>query len=227
MTLLSTPIGTEVSVRGRAREVVRDGGADPLARCLANMPVKEAAALIDVEYRRQLTSYPERALDPGLPLKACKRTGSGTQWPYDKNPRDTGRDDGTVDVPRGVPGESADSQTLRAAPRTPFGGGGRARAAVDESEENVGIHRELGGGLARNLADFTGLLKFKLRTGARRIEHHCSAGGQLARDSGHMGGDRRGEGGHRLRISSGMGSWMRVAPKQLFRAKPSRGRARR
>ena len=60
-------------------EVVRDGGTDHLARCLANMPDKQAPALITVESLGQRTSYLERALDPELSLEACKRADDGAQ----------------------------------------------------------------------------------------------------------------------------------------------------
>ena len=49
VTVVGVPIGTEVYVWGRELEVVRDDGADRLARSLANMPDKQAAALIAVE----------------------------------------------------------------------------------------------------------------------------------------------------------------------------------
>ena len=39
-TVVDVPIGTDKYVLDRAMEVVRDGGADRLARCLANMPDK-------------------------------------------------------------------------------------------------------------------------------------------------------------------------------------------
>ena len=83
-TVVGVPIGTEEYVRGRAMEVVRDGGADHLARCLANMPDKQAAALIFVESLGQQTSYLGRALDPGLSLEAYKGADNGAQWVYEK-----------------------------------------------------------------------------------------------------------------------------------------------
>ena len=51
VTMVGVPIGTEEYVRGRSMEVVRDVGADHLARCLANMPDKQAGALITAESR--------------------------------------------------------------------------------------------------------------------------------------------------------------------------------
>ena len=78
--MVGVPIGTELYVRGRAMEVVRDGGADYLARCLAKMPDKQAAALITFESLGQQTSHLERALDPGLSLEAYKRADNGAQW---------------------------------------------------------------------------------------------------------------------------------------------------
>ena len=62
-TVVGVPIGTDEYVLDRAMEVVRDGGADRLARCLANMPDKQAAALIAIDPLGQRTSCLERALD--------------------------------------------------------------------------------------------------------------------------------------------------------------------
>ena len=66
--MVGVPIGTDEHVLKRASEVVRDGGADRLARCLANMPDKQAAPLIAIESLGQRTSYLERAPDTGLSL---------------------------------------------------------------------------------------------------------------------------------------------------------------
>ena len=81
---MGVPIGTEEYVRGREMEVVKDGDADRLARCLDNMPDKQAAALIAIESLRQRTSYLERALGPGLSLERCKRADNGAQREYEK-----------------------------------------------------------------------------------------------------------------------------------------------
>ena len=62
--MVGAPIGTEEYVRGRAMEVVRDGGAGHVARCLANMPDKQAAALITVESSRATDELPRK--DSGL-----------------------------------------------------------------------------------------------------------------------------------------------------------------
>ena len=47
--MVGVPIGTDEYVLDRAVEVVRDGGADRLVRCLARMPDKQAATLIAIE----------------------------------------------------------------------------------------------------------------------------------------------------------------------------------
>ena len=65
-TVVGAPIGTHEYVLDRAMGVVRDGGADRLARCLANMPDKQAAALIAIESLGQRTSDVESALDTRL-----------------------------------------------------------------------------------------------------------------------------------------------------------------
>ena len=44
--MVGVPIGTDEYVLKRAVEVVRDEGADCLARCLSNVPDMQAAALI-------------------------------------------------------------------------------------------------------------------------------------------------------------------------------------
>ena len=51
--MLGVPIGTAEYVFERAMEVVRDGGADRLAHCLAHVP----AALLAIESLGQRTSY--------------------------------------------------------------------------------------------------------------------------------------------------------------------------
>ena len=84
VTVVGVPIGTEEYVRERAMEVLRHGDADRLARCLANMPDKQAVALITVDSLGQRTSYLERALYPGLSLEACQRADNGAQWAYEK-----------------------------------------------------------------------------------------------------------------------------------------------
>ena len=81
--MVGVPIGTDEYVLERASEVVRDGGADRLARCLANMSDKQAAALIANDSQRQRTSYLERALDTGLSLEECRRADNGTLWAYE------------------------------------------------------------------------------------------------------------------------------------------------
>ena len=83
--MVGVPIGTDEYVLERASEVVRDGGADRLARCLANMSDKQAAALIANDSQRQRTSYLERALGTGFSLEACKMADNGTQWAYEES----------------------------------------------------------------------------------------------------------------------------------------------
>ena len=82
--MVGVPIGTDKYVLDRTMEAVRDGGADHVARCLANMPDKQTAALIAIESFGQRTSYLERALDTRLSLEACRRSDNGAQWAYEK-----------------------------------------------------------------------------------------------------------------------------------------------
>lgn len=52
VTMTGVPMGTDEYVLERAMGVTRDGGAKRLARCLADMPNKEAATLIAIEPRK-------------------------------------------------------------------------------------------------------------------------------------------------------------------------------
>ena len=142
--MVGVPIGTDLYVLERASEVVKDGGADRLARCLANMSDKQAAALIANDSQRQRTSYLERALDTGLSIEACRRADNGAQWAYEKSSSCQeqwrhGR------FPGGLPVESADFEPSLASPSTPFYQSGSVRGGVDGSEANVCLHWKHGG----------------------------------------------------------------------------------
>ena len=75
--VVGVPIGTDECVLERAMEVARNAGAGRHARCLADMPDKQAVALIAIEYLGQRTSYLGRALDTGLSLEACRSEKTG------------------------------------------------------------------------------------------------------------------------------------------------------
>ena len=80
---MGVPIGTDEYVLEWALEVVRGGGADSLARCLASMPDKQAAAscgVLTMESLGQSLSHLERALATGLSLEACRRASNGAPW---------------------------------------------------------------------------------------------------------------------------------------------------
>ena len=81
--MVDIPIGTDEYVLERALKVVRDGGADRLARCLANMLNKQGATLIAIEPLAQRTSYLERTLDTGLSLEVYRKVDNGAQWAYE------------------------------------------------------------------------------------------------------------------------------------------------
>ena len=82
--MVGVPIGTDEFMLERAVEVVKDGGADRLARCLAKLPEKQASILIAIESLGKRTSSLERALDTGLSLEAWRRADNGEQWAYEK-----------------------------------------------------------------------------------------------------------------------------------------------
>ena len=83
--MVGVPIGTDEYVLERAMGVMKDGGADRLAPCLANMPGMQAAAPITINSLGQRTSYLEKAPDTRLSLEACRRADNGAQRAY-QNP---------------------------------------------------------------------------------------------------------------------------------------------
>ena len=143
-TVVGVPLGTDEYVLDQAMEVVRTGGADRLARCLARMPDKHTAALIAIESLGQRTSYLERALDTGLSLEACRMADHGVQWAYGNILELPLAAEAQSFFQEGCPG-TADSEPLSASPSTPFHWSGRVRAAVDDSETNVCLHWTQGG----------------------------------------------------------------------------------
>lgn len=84
--------------------LVGDGGADRLSRGLANLPGRQAAVLIFVEFPVHMTSCLERVLDKGVSLEACERVENGIAVGVRVNPRSTGSSEGTIVIPEGVPG---------------------------------------------------------------------------------------------------------------------------
>ena len=60
VTVVGVLIGTDEYVLERAREIVMEGGTDHLEHYPANMPDKQAAALIVIESLGQRTGYPRK-----------------------------------------------------------------------------------------------------------------------------------------------------------------------
>ena len=65
--------GTDKYMRESAMEIVRNGGAEQLARMLSRMPDKQSVNLIANGSMVQRTSYLERVIDPELSLAACQK----------------------------------------------------------------------------------------------------------------------------------------------------------
>lgn len=80
------------------------GGADRVGLCLANIPDKQAAALIVNKIPLdQIKLHMEKARDTRLSLEACRNADNGAHSAYETSPRATGRDGGTVIFPEGAP----------------------------------------------------------------------------------------------------------------------------
>lgn len=84
VAVAGVPIDTEEYVLEWTLELVKNGGVDPLARCLAIMLDRQAVALLAIGYLGWSTSHLHRALGTRLSLKACRRADDGAQWTYEK-----------------------------------------------------------------------------------------------------------------------------------------------
>ena len=83
--MVGVPIDNDEYVLERARGIVKEGGTDHLASCLANKPDKQSAILIITESVGQRTGYLQRALDTQLSLEARRRADNrAQQWEYEK-----------------------------------------------------------------------------------------------------------------------------------------------
>ena len=67
------PIGTDAYPTDNAMEIVKNGGAEQLARMLPRMPDKLSANLIATGSMVQRTAYIERVMDPELSFQHAKR----------------------------------------------------------------------------------------------------------------------------------------------------------
>ena len=74
------PAGSDEFAIESAIGIIRDGGAEQLARMLPRMPDKQAANLVATSSMVQRTAYVERVMDPKLSLPACRRADNGAMW---------------------------------------------------------------------------------------------------------------------------------------------------
>ena len=149
----------------RATEVVRDGGADRLSRCLTSMPDKQAPALVAIESLGQRTSYLERALDTGLSLEACRRADNGSQWAYENILELPRAAEAQSFLQEGCPGNQLTlNPRQQAQARLPTGAGGLGLSLTVARRMSTSIGSRVGT-LPEVLADLTGLLGDRVRTG--------------------------------------------------------------
>ena len=67
--VVGVPIGTDEYAMDSAMEIVKNGGAEQLARMLPRMPDKQSANRIATGSMVQRTAYIERVMDPELYAK--------------------------------------------------------------------------------------------------------------------------------------------------------------
>ena len=160
--MVGVPIRTDECVLDRAMEVVRDGGADRLARCLANMPDKQAADLIAIESLGQKTSHLERALDTRLSLEACRRADNGAQWAYEKMEL-PGAEEAPTFFQEGCPGNQLTlNPHQQAQARLSTGAGGLGLPSTEARRMSASIRSRVRT-LPEILADLTGPLGDRVR----------------------------------------------------------------
>ena len=82
--VVGVPVGTDGYARESAMEIVRNGGAEQLARMLSRMPNKQSAKLVSTGSMVQRTSYFERVMDPELSLAACQKADGDALWMLEK-----------------------------------------------------------------------------------------------------------------------------------------------
>ena len=73
VSAVGVPIGTDAYAMESAMEIVKNVGAEQLARMLPHMPDKQSANLIATGSMVQRTAYIERVMDPELSLPACQK----------------------------------------------------------------------------------------------------------------------------------------------------------
>ena len=73
-------IGTDAYAMESTMEIVKNGGAEQLARMLPHMPDKQSANLIATGSMVQRTAYIERVVDPELSRPACQKADNSAMW---------------------------------------------------------------------------------------------------------------------------------------------------
>ena len=175
---MGVPIGTEEYVLERALEVVR------LARCLANMTNKQAAAFITVESLGQRTSYLQRTLDTVLSFEACRRADNDAQWAYEKVLELPGAAEAQSFFQEGCPGNQltlSPHRKAKACISTGAGGLGLPSTEARRMSASIGIRMGI---LPEGIADLTGPLGHRVRRGLPKLNIIAQLGGSLRKIQG-------------------------------------------
>ena len=212
VTVVGAPIGTDEYVLERVMGVVSDRGTGRLARCLGNVPDKQAAALIAIESFGQRTSYLERT-----PTRDClsKLAGGQTTGPGGRTREASShraRRRHSRFFQDGCPDNRLTLLLHKQSPSTTFYGREKIRAAVDGREANVcaSIGSKVGI-LPEVLADL--LIRCETGRGGGSQNRALSLSSEVAcGDSRHMGDSEGSDDRHRPRILAGMGSRHRGGP---------------
>lgn len=160
---------------------MNDGGADRLACVLplADVPDKQAAALVAIESRGQMFCYPERALDTQSSLETCRRADNGSQWwAYEKILEIPGETEAQSFFEQGRRDKSAGISTSPAGLNTTLYGSGRvielpsteARRMFTSVGSRVDVLPEV-------LAGLTGPLGDRVRRGFPESRNIAQPGG--------------------------------------------------
>lgn len=161
--VVGVPVGTDAFATETAIGIVREGGAEQLARMLPRMPDKQSANLIATGSMVQRTAYIERGVDPKMSQSACQRADNGALWMLENLLELPGTAEESTFFEEGCP---ADRLTMlphqRAQARLSTGAGGFGLSSAEARRMSASVG-SLVATLPAVLADLTGILGEKVR----------------------------------------------------------------
>ena len=162
--VLGVPVGTDGYERESAiMEMVRNGGAEQLARMLSRMADMQSANLIATDSMVQRTSYLERAIDPELSLATCQKADGNNLWMLEKLLDVPGAAQESPFFADGCPTNMLTLQTHQQAQVSLSTGAGGLGLSSAEAQRMLASVGSLVAKVPRVLADLSGAIGDKIR----------------------------------------------------------------